>query len=181
VTLVVADSTHTVTYSLQPNWNMISLPVVPASTTPSVVFGGLPSGWVIYAWDAANGRYIGKDQIELDVKTGYWLKLSEATEYSVSGLPNGAEQTEIDLGLGWNLIGVPYEGAIPWATVLVSKDGDTPVSLDQAVASDWIQNTFFHWSGNAYQGLTTGGNFQPLSGYWAKTKVTGVQLILPKP
>ncbi|MEI6309980.1 MAG: extracellular solute-binding protein, partial [bacterium] len=170
-------------YALQPNWNMLSLPVMPDSSNPSVVFGSLPSGWLLYAWDAANGRYLGKDLIVLNQEEAYWLKVSTAVSYSVIGQPNGAAQTEIDLSLGWNMIGVPYGSPIPWSTVLVSKDGNPPVSLDQAVASNWIQGTLFRWSGSAYQALTstTGGSFLPLSGYWAKAKVGGVQLILPKP
>ena len=162
---------------------MISLPVLPDSSSPSVVFGNLPSGWLLYAWDAANGRYLGKDLIVLNQEEAYWLKVSAAVSYPVIGKPNGATQTEIDLALGWNMIGVPYESPIPWSAVQVSKDGNPPVSLDQAVASNWIQGTFFRWSGSAYEALTStsGGSFLPLSGYWAKAKVTGVQLILPIP
>ena len=160
---------------------MISLPVMPDSSNPSVVFGNLPSGWLLYALDAANGRYLGKEQIVLNQEEAYWLKISTAVSYPVTGKPNGAAQTEIDLSLGWNMIGVPYESPIPWSAVQVSKEGNPPVSLDQAVASNWIQRTFFRWSGSAYEGLTTGGSFLPLSGYWAKAKMGGLQLILPKP
>lgn len=35
-------------------------------------------------------------------------------------------------------------------------------------------------SGSAYEGLTTGGSFRPLAVYWVRTKVEGVQLIMPK-
>jgi hypothetical protein len=181
ITVKVNPASVVVPCALSPGWNMISLPVTPTSSDPNVVFNGLPPGWVMYAWDAVNGRYIGKEQIVLGLTEGYWLKVSTAVEYSVSGQPNGAAQTEIDLGLGWNLIGVPYEGAIPWGMLRVSKDGGTLVTLDQAITSDWIQGTFYRWSGSAYQGLTTGGIFQPLSGYWAKTKVGSVRLVFMKP
>ncbi|MEI6309206.1 MAG: hypothetical protein WCP58_06160 [bacterium] len=170
-----------VTYSLQPNWNMISLPVTPTSTDPNVVFSGLPSGWLMYAWDATNGMYIGKDQIVLELTAGLWLKVSAAVEHTVIGQPNGAAQTGIDLPLGWNLIGVPYAGPIPWEAVRVSKDGGEPVTLDQAAASNWIQGTFYLWSGNAYQVLSVGGIFQPLSGYWVKAKTEGLQLVFLRP
>jgi len=170
-----------VTYSLQPSWNMISLPVTPTSTDPNVVFSGLPSGWLMYAWDAANGMYIGKNQIVLGLTAGFWLKVPAAVEYTVFGQSNGAAQTGIDLSLGWNLIGVPYAGPIPWEAVRVSKDGGEAVTLDQAATSNWIQGTFYCWSGNAYQVLSVGGIFQPLSGYWVKAKTAGLQLVLPKP
>ena len=182
VTLVVADSsTHTVTFSLQPNWNMISLPLTPASTDPQVVFGRLPSPWYLFEWNPLAGTYIGKELISLRLGAGYWLKVPTAVDYPVSGLPNGKTQTGIDLGLDWNLIGVPYQGAIPWGAVRVNKDGGVLVTLDQAITSDWIQGMFFHWSGSTYEMLTTGGNFQSLFGYWAKAKVTGVRLVFLKP
>jgi hypothetical protein len=182
VTLVVADSsTHTVTFPLQPNWNMISLPVTPASTDPQVVFGRLPSPWYLFEWNPLAATYIGKELITLRLGAGYWLKVPTAVEYPVSGLPNGKAQTGIDLGLDWNLIGVPYQGAIPWGAVRVNKDGGVLVTLDQAITSNWIQGMFFHWSGSTYEMLTTGGNFQSLFGYWAKAKVGGVRLVFLKP
>ncbi|MEI6309542.1 MAG: hypothetical protein WCP58_07880, partial [bacterium] len=182
VTLVVTDvSTHTVTYSLQPNWNMISLPLTTSSTDPQEVFGGLPSPWYLFEWDPLGGTYIGKELISLDLGAGYWLKVPTAVEYPVSGQPNGAAQTGIDLGLGWNLIGVPYQGTIPWGAVRTSKDGGAMVTLDQAVSSDWIQGMFFHWSGSEYAMLTTGGNFQSLFGYWVKAKISGVRLVFLQP
>jgi hypothetical protein len=169
------------TFSLQPNWNMISLPVVPASTDPQVVFGGLPSPWYLFEWDPLAGVYIGKELISLRLGAGYWLKVPTAVNYPVNGLPNGEAQAGINLGFGWNLIGVPYQGVIPWGAVRVSKDGGALVTLDQAVSSNWIQGMFFHWSGSTYEMLTTGGNFQSTFGYWVKTKVTGVRLVFLQP
>jgi hypothetical protein len=182
VTLVVADSSaHTVTFSLQPNWNMVSLPVTPDSLDPQVVFGGLPSPWYLFEWNPLTVTYIGKELIVLRLGAGYWLYVPTAVAYPVSGLPNEEAQTGIDLGLNWNLIGVPYEGAIPWGAVRVSKDGGALVPLDQAITSDWIHGVFFHWSGSTYDVLTTGGNFQSPFGYWVYAKVGGVRLVFLKP
>ncbi|MCX5973661.1 MAG: amidase domain-containing protein, partial [Coprothermobacterota bacterium] len=182
VTLVVSDSaTHTVTYSLQPNWNMISLPLVLTSTDPQVVFGGLPSPWYLFEWDPLGGTYIGKELISLDLGAGYWLKVPTAVAYPVSGQPNGVAQTGIDLGLGWNLIGVPYQGTIPWGAVRASKDDGTLVTLDVATASNWIQGMFFHWNGSAYEMLAAGDSFQSLFGYWVKAKVSEVRLVFLQP
>ncbi len=168
-------------YNLTEGWNMISLPLTPASTNPQVVFGGLPSPWYLFEWDPLAGIYIGKELISLRLGAGYWLRVPTAVAYSVSGLPNVAAQSGINLGLNWNLIGVPYEGVIPWGAVRVSKDGGALVTLDQAVSSNWIQGMFFHWNDSTYDWVTAGGNFQPLFGYWAKTKVTGVQLVFLQP
>ncbi len=173
---------ETVIYTLQANWNMISLPLVPTSTDPLAVFGGLPSPWYLFRWDPLAGTYIGKELIVLDPKVGYWLKVPTAVNYPVCGAPNGEAQTWIDLGLGWNLIGVPYQGTIPWGAVRVSRDGWVYlVTLDQAVSSDWIQGMFFHWNGSAYDILTSGGNFQSTFGYWVKAKLTGLHLVFLKP
>ncbi|MEI6309996.1 MAG: hypothetical protein WCP58_10190, partial [bacterium] len=180
-TIFGLSPTYTVTYLLQPNWNMISLPLVPASTDPQVVFGGLPSPWYLFKWDPLAGTYIGKELIVLRLGAGYWLKAPTAVDYPVTGLLNGAAQTGINLGLNWNLIGAPYQGTIPWGAVRVSKDSGVLVTLDVAIASDWIQGMFLHWNGSAYDKLTSGDNFQSLFGYWTKAKVTGLQLVFLQP
>ena len=175
-TLSDLSLTHTVTYVLQQKWNMITLPVTPTSTDPQVVFGGLPSFWYLLEWNPLAATYIGKELITLRLGVGYWLYVSTAAAYSVSGQPNGEAQSGIDLGLNWNLIGVPYEGVIPWGAVRVSRYSGALVTLDQAVSSNWILGMFLHWSGSTYEMLTTGGSFQSLFGYWVYAKVgdTGI-------
>ena len=175
------SGSDSVTYTLQEKWNMISLPLTPISSKPQVVFGGLPSPWYLFAWDPLAATYIGKESISLRLGAGYWLKVPTAVDSPVSGAPNGEAQTWIDLGLGWNLIGVPYQKTIPWGVVRVSRDGGPLVTLNYAIASYWIQGMFFHWNGSTYDWLTAGGSFQSLFGYWVKAKLPGLWLVFLQP
>lgn len=164
-----------------PGWNMITVPI-DAGTDPDVVFAGLPlDSWLLYSWDPIHYQYLDADRTTITIGQGLWLKVSEATTLTLVGLPNEADTTTLSLASGWNMIGVPYEDTIPWDAVQVSKGGNTPVSLQQAIDSDWILDTFFHWSGVEYSPLTAGDSFLPLLGYWVKANVEGVRLILPKP
>lgn len=176
--------TVTVTFPLIVGWNMITVPVTTATTNPIEVFKNLPVGWRLYSWDAAAGIYRDKSQTLLALGAGYWLKVAAPNNYPVTGLPNLAPETAIPLFFGWNMIGNPYAVDTAWTAVHVIKDDGLPVSLNTAVTNGWIQANFYYWNDTAYEalnGLTIGGKFGNLKGYWTKALMTGVELIFPKP
>ncbi|MEI6310133.1 MAG: hypothetical protein WCP58_10890 [bacterium] len=181
-TLTTAGSGDiTVSLQLGDGWNMITLPVTPPSTDPNVVFAGLPSPWQMYAWDAASGTYKSKAGITLQRGVGYWLKVFPALNYEVSGSPEPGASAALSLASGWNMIGAPYAADIAWGSVLISKDGGAPVSLDAAIAGDWIKSPLYHWGGTFYQPLSSGGTFVNLSGYWIYAKGGGLAIVFPNP
>ena len=164
-------------YQLSAGWNMIAVPLTLNNPSPEAVF---PSGWPLFRWDALQGRYAGRSEITLALGVGYWLDAPFAQTLTISGQVNGQAQTEIPLSPGSNLIGTPYHQPVPWALVSVSK-GTESISLEAAMASGWIKGPFYSWTGATYQIVTTGGSFQPTSGYWIKDILNGCSLVFGKP
>lgn len=179
VTLVVNPSGPgvTVSYDLVTGWNMISIPLALTNPSPDAL---LPLGWPLYAWDATQGTYLSRTQILLSLGTGYWLKVPTAQTLTLFGSPNEQASTAIPLALGWNMIGTPYHQPVSWGSVTVTQRVESK-TLDQAVASGWIQNAFYRWTGTTYQLVGSGGTFQPTSGCWVKTLQAGCTLTFPKP
>ncbi|MCX5969933.1 MAG: hypothetical protein NTV14_00185 [Coprothermobacterota bacterium] len=167
----------TLTYHLVAGWNMISVPLDLANPLSKWVF---PESWPIYSWDAANARYSSLRYVPLLVGAGYWLKAPSAQTLIISGPPNEAATANIPLWQGWNLIGTPYDVAVSWSTVVV-RNGLNTMSLDQAISLGWIKTPLYCWTGASYQGLSGGGAFLPLSGYWVKVPIAGSVLIFTKP
>jgi len=164
-------------YSLLSGWNMISVPVVLQDPRPDAVF---PSGWPLFSWDAKQGRYLQRSEITLAIGRGYWLKVPFTQPITISGLPNDTVLSSIPLFPSWNLIGTPYHQAVAWSSVSVSK-GDETKSLDAAFSAGWIKGPFYRWTGNAYELISSGGTFQPTSGYWLKGLQEGCALVFTKP
>jgi hypothetical protein len=59
--------------------------------------------------------------------------------------------------------------------------GGESKTLDQALISDWIKSPFYRWTGQTYDWVSSGGTFQPTSGYWVKALQTGCKLVFSKP
>ena len=168
----------TVTLSLLGGWNLISLPLI-TSPTPTEVFSALPQGWALFAWDAANSRYLGGVQISLVPGMGYWLKLpgSNPLSYLISGQLVTSDPFLVPLSNGWNMVGTPYLTNIPWEKARLRYLGND-YTLNEAVTQNYIAGAVYYWTGIGY-GNAAGGNFEPGKGYWLKTKMSGCTLILP--
>jgi hypothetical protein len=171
-------SQPSLTYHLTPGWNLISIPVS-TNPDPKVVFSGLPT-WRFYAWNPITRSYLDKNHATLGIGKGYWLWVPEATSYQISGSPNTSSFTEIPLYSGWNMIGTPYNQAIPWDSLQVKRGSET-VSLNQAVANGWVRGYAYYWESNSYKMLRSGGSFEPLKGYWFYAKVDGCTMVFYKP
>jgi len=171
----------TVTLHLQPGWNLVSIPAV-TDPSPSTVFAGLPAGWVIYAWDGANSRYLGGGLISLVIGNGFWLKLpgSNPLDYDVLGTPSAETETVIPLASGWNIVGVPYDSNFAWSAPRIRRLGGD-VTLDQAVSNGWMVNAVYFWTGTGYGNAQFAGGFQAGNGYWLKALTDGCSLVFFKP
>jgi len=174
----VLPNSVSLTYNLSSGWNLISLPLS-TDPDPKVVFSGLPT-WRFYAWNPITRSYLDKNHATLGVGKGYWLWVPTALTYQISGIPNTSSSTEIPLYSGWNLIGTPYNQAIPWDSVQV-KRGSLTVSLNQAVANGWVRSYAYYWESNSYKMLKSGGSFEPLKGYWFYARVDGCTMVFAKP
>lgn len=161
-----------VTLNLNRSWNLVSLPIV-TNPSPNVVFASLPEPWYYYVWDPINATWLTRSTGTVGLSKGFWLRLPSATTFEITGPINPNPQTEISVVTGWNLIGLPYHRAINRSNVQV-RSGSTTVSLDQAIANNWLRPYIYYWEGGAYHSIPAGGNFNPLYGYWvyAKTPCT---------
>jgi len=178
---LVEAVTASTTLSLNGGWNLISLPLI-TSPRPLEVFSALPQGWVLFAWDGINSRYLGGGQVNLAMGNGYWLKLpgNSPLNIEVSGISVTDFETTIPLATGWNIIGVPYPGNFAWDAPRIRYQGND-FSLDEAANQNLIAGVAYYWTGSGYGNAKFGVGFQTGKGYWLKAKQSGCSLILFKP
>lgn len=100
---------------LSQGWNLVSLPIVPSSTDPSVVFSSIAGNLAIaYAWDAQAGAWQTYDpalppqfntMTVVNERMGLWVHMTDADTLEVPGA--FPDTTTIPLYAGWNAVGFP--------------------------------------------------------------------------
>lgn len=164
----------TQSFSLAPQWNLISFQIVPDKPEPQSVFATLPGFQAAWSYDASVGlwqRYIPPASAGIQqtndltantllalppIKPGraYWVFLSQAvTSWQVSGtIPTGAAFPSLDLKAGWNLIGIPLGAA--------SITNTEPVSLLAVLAAAGFDyDALLTWESQTYRRM-----FRPQAG-----------------
>jgi hypothetical protein len=113
--LTVQSGSNPTTRTLQifPNWNLISLGIVPQPNSVPEVFGSLPISYAFgfralegpMSWDVARPSFLNDLKI-MDGLHGYWVKSTASTQqiWNVSGDAISVN-TPIPMYSGWNLIG----------------------------------------------------------------------------
>lgn len=80
----------------------------------------------------------------------------------------------VRLQKGWNMVGNPFVYPVYWGQVLVySEVANITVSLDQAVAYDWLSRTIFEFNPHTYAYDALKDNsalLNPWKGYWVRAK-----------
>jgi hypothetical protein len=154
-------------------WNMISLPVVPASTAVADALSTIAGHYdVVYVYDATNPaqpwkRYAvglpsyANTLTQIDERMGLWLHATSPATLSPAG--RWPSNTTIQLKAGWNLVGYPTQVGLPVAqalsgiagkyTLVFSYDASTP-------AQPW------HVYNVASPGTSTLTTMGPGNGYW---------------
>ena len=123
VNIVFGELPHQQQIPLSAGWNLISLNSVPASYNVEDVFSGL-SGLL-------QVKNVSKSHIPsvaehfntlktLAVDEGYWVNMSQATTFSITGTEIVASQTPLKLKAGWNLIPYLPQASKPTSTALAS-------------------------------------------------------------
>lgn len=190
--------------ALAPGWSFISLPVQPANTTPMVVFRGLNIAGRLMCWDceaqqfrtfdAANPAAFG----QIDPDQGYWLYTDAPATVKINGsVANTDRHIKLPQTLSnpnGALTAFGYTFDIPQRLKhlkIFNPNAKAPQTRTywKAVAAGWISPALYTYdpaTGSAVD-LTMGKgeawavDLQPWHGYWIKSNVNELELIIPKP
>jgi len=168
--------------TIQPSWNLITLPLV-TDPNPNNVFGNLPGEWLLFQWDPIMGRYQTSEEIILASGDAYWLlvrSLAQPLSYPILGVRYSGEMMQIPLSPGWNAIGNPYLGSIPWEQVQI-KQMSSHYSLDAAADLGIVGKVAWAYDGVSYVNIKEEiGRFDVSVGFWLQAKEP-CYLVFPRP
>ena len=192
--------------TLLPGWNLISLPIVPANTTPMVVFRDLNLNILntLFGWDCetqsqkifsmANPGDFG--QISAD--EGYWLYVDSSSTIKVNGDVAFTErhiklpQTLANPGGAVTIVGYPFILEQPISRCKVyNPNAPNPKTrpLTSAAKAGWISQSFEGWDAVNQKAVTVGigqakgatNKLQPWHAYKVTSYVNELELIIPVP
>jgi hypothetical protein len=136
----------TQSFTVNTNWNLISVPLVPDDYTKEVLYPTAISEAFSY-----QGSYDISPTLQNGV--GYWLRFSGNQTIPITGTFNLNDT--IDLIEGWNMIG--------------SISFSLPVTSVSSIPGGMITSQFFGYNG----GYTTVTSIEPGRGYWVKVNGVG--------
>lgn len=158
---------------LTTGWNLVSLPVVPSTTTASTVLGALDNIATIqsvFTYDALTGTWLvyhpnspeTSTFSTMDTGTGYWIDYLAVSPATISGTGNlfleGANTPpQKTLAAGWNLIGY-YQ-----------LENTTNVAANAALSTitgQWTQLRTYNNTSKQFQSVLGTNNMSPGQGYW---------------
>ena len=130
LTLTVSGLTQ---LSLSTGWNLVSIPIVPSSTTFNDVLASIVGEYdLVYSYIASDPTDPWKkyntaappflnDLTEINERMGFWIRTSGAKPLTVSGV--APLSPTIPLVTGWNLVGYPSQVTRPITEALASIAG----------------------------------------------------------
>ncbi|HHS50641.1 MAG TPA: hypothetical protein ENN07_05945 [candidate division Zixibacteria bacterium] len=139
------------TIELFAGWNLVSLPVIPANNTASVLF---PGAHMFAEWNPEAGEYIEVNR--LYPGRAYWVLMTSAVDYPMTGIPVMKVQ-ENEIGRGWWTIGAPFDDS-----ETREGSGFSWTGLGHATPYDW--------NGVHYNPTS---RLMPGKGYWLLLTGTG--------
>ena len=158
--------------SLASGWNLISVPLMPEdsgiASVLSLINGNYSIVWAYNASDTADhwkkfdpGAPFGNDLTTMEAGRGYWIMMTSDNALNISGTV--PESTDINLKVGWNLIGYNSLDSQPIADAFSSIAGNYSIvwAYDASDTAD-------HWK--KYDPSAPFGNdlanMEPGKGYW---------------
>ena len=139
--------------TLQPGWNMVSVPILMANMSTAVVFDGAEA---VYAWDPASKSYTTPQQVTTE--RAYWVAVTSVTPLPWHGVP--VKAWGLPVLAGWNTVGsIYYDDPAPLVNVTADAEPD-PLR----------RNAIYTWDpvAKSYIPCTT---IEPGKGYWMATAV----------
>jgi len=147
-------------------WNLVSVPLLPASTSLSSFLSSISGKYDLVqayyggAWHSSTG-----DLTTVDNKMGLWIHVTQNCTLTVDGAaPTSTTISLTSSGDGWNLIGWPTSGPRSISTALSGIAGkyDKIYAYDASDAADpW---KIYDVSAPSYVNDLT--QFSPGKGYW---------------
>ena len=192
-------------YTLSRGKNLIAVPAVPLNPHPGEVvdgrppvFNGIPIDGLLLRWDAVAKSSKSYDELDpgafgnVLIGDGYWLSSAAGASSSYQGLTD-TDTMDIWISLpraGLNLIGNPFSFDYLWANAKVT-DGNETISLYDAsqYGRGWILSIATWWDA-PYQSSRDVGlpddlcftdYLHPWHGYWVRSNVDKIALILESP
>ncbi len=141
-----AGAYTTQSYSLDDQWNLVSVPVVVSDFTKTSLLPTAVSDAFAYG-----GGYMAKPTLANG--TGYWLRFSGSPSISMTGFR--IDQDTVNVNTGWNLIG--------------SITSPVNVTNITSVPGGIVTSQFFGYTG----GYSTVSTLEPGRGYWVKMTQSG--------
>lgn len=187
LSLVVSPHTFPVVPGEEP-YQMISSPYVyPVGETIAQILGDAAASPPVYYYSNYYNEYIQPPITPANTLTigdGYWLENSQPASVSNDGTLVTSSSFQISLGSGWNMIGVPYNAAIPVSSITVMPmSTGTAVPYATALKSNTVSD-FYTWQAGdpAYEtiGTKSTDTLNPWEGYWIKSTGT-TTLTIPNP
>jgi hypothetical protein len=164
-------------------WNLVSLPIVPASARIADVLAPIAGKYaLVMTYDAATDTWRSYDPAlpagantlaTLDERTAIWIRMNQAATLDASGaLPVTTTQA---LKAGWNLVAFPAGQARPVASALQSIAGKYSLvfGYDASVADpwSWYNPTAPGWASALVE-------LEPGRGYWVRVAADCALVVL---
>jgi len=148
--------------TLQPGWNMVSVPLWLPDMSVSQVF---PGAVAVYTWNPVSKSYTTPDDVTPE--QAYWVAVTSLTNLDWHGVPVSAWDSPI--AMGWNMIGSVYSNGEPVAVE----------SLGEAPSGSILRNAIYHWNpvSKSYEAATY---IESGKGYWLATTLD-CNLTMPGP
>jgi len=180
--------------AVKAGWNLISLPVQPKNPDPLVVFDGFYIDAMLYRWDNPTQSLICFSEWDelfgsVNVSDGYWLQTDTAGAIiyePADGDPPATPSIHIPR-TGWSIIGCPSTTPRDWNMTEVSN-GLTTVPIVTARDLHWLDTICYWWENTGGSGSlktlgldddwTDATVLQPWHGYWLKTGIDDLRIIL---
>jgi len=168
-----------------PPWNLISMPGQPQNSDPTVVFNGFDIAGTLWKWSAWTQSLSSYDPWEpqafgaVSSSTGYWLNADMPRPISYSGYADSLTDPvdkRIQLGVGWNIVGVPFTHNTYWAD-WQATDGGITLPIADAADFAWVDTLAWGWDA-ATQALfdvnlpdlwPASDQFNSWHGYWVNS------------